>query len=395
MCKRILVMALACFAAAGISACGSGSEKSGTISTEQLLSVYDFNVDDYVTLGDYSHIEVACDESAYEVDDEKFANYVNTYIEQNAKDGVYKTLDKQTVENGDVVNIDYTGTIKGKKFDGGSQDGAHLEIGSGTFIDGFEEKLIGHKVGDTFSIKLKFPDDYWSEDYAGKNVKFKVTIHSIEEKIAFDEMSDEDIAANFEYKTKSEMESSLKESLNNTYQQQKQSEIQKGVIEQLVSVSKAEVPDSLLQAELDDTVNTARDYAENEMGMEFADYLDQYEKVSTEQEYRDKITDEVKKNLEEQLIIDAVIKKEDWTITQAGYDEFLEYCLQSYGMEEEAFYNRYGGKEKLMLVYAENMLISDIMEKAELVAPSDKPEVIPDDSSKKSAEDVSLEKASE
>lgn len=87
------------------------------------------------------------------------------------------------VENGDVVNIDYTGYIDGETFSGGSTNGmgTDLEIGSGSYIEGFEEGVIGHTIGETFDLNLSFPDDYWSEDYAGKDVVFTTTINGIYE----------------------------------------------------------------------------------------------------------------------------------------------------------------------------------------------------------------------
>lgn len=87
------------------------------------------------------------------------------------------------VENGDTVNIDYVGYIDGVEFEGGSTDGAgaDLVIGSGTYIDGFEEGIIGHTVGETFDLNLSFPDDYWNTEYAGKDVVFTVTLNEIYE----------------------------------------------------------------------------------------------------------------------------------------------------------------------------------------------------------------------
>ena len=86
-------------------------------------------------------------------------------------------------ESGQTVNIDFTGYIDGEVFDGGSTDGAgyDLELGSGSFIDGFEDGIVGHNVGDSFTLDLQFPDDYWSSDYAGKDVTFEVTLNGIYE----------------------------------------------------------------------------------------------------------------------------------------------------------------------------------------------------------------------
>ena len=95
-----------------------------------------------------------------------------------------QTLDTEAgtvAENGDKVNIDYTGYIDGEAFEGGSTDGngADLTLGSGSYIDGFEDGVVGHSVGETFDLNLKFPDSYWNSDYAGKDVTFEVTLNGV------------------------------------------------------------------------------------------------------------------------------------------------------------------------------------------------------------------------
>ena len=92
-----------------------------------------------------------------------------------------KQVTDRKVKKGDVVNIDYTGTIDGKEFDGGSASGADLTIGSGTFIDGFEDQLIGKKPGETIQVKVTFPKDYTNADVAGKDAVFETKINYIEE----------------------------------------------------------------------------------------------------------------------------------------------------------------------------------------------------------------------
>ena len=106
---------------------------------------------------------------------------VNDYIQNSVLPyyPVYTKGDKTTVESGDVVNIDYTGTLNGEAFDGGSDTGYNLEIGSGQFIDGFEDGLIGANVGESRDLNLTFPEDYPSADMAGQAVVFHVTVNGI------------------------------------------------------------------------------------------------------------------------------------------------------------------------------------------------------------------------
>lgn len=132
---------------------------------------------DYVELPDYSSIPI--EEAAPSVSDA----YVDTYIQYQLTSNTQKVeiTSRDDVEDGDIANIDYVGKIDGEEFDGGSATGYDLTIGSGSFIDGFEDGLIGAKVGETVTLDLKFPDDYSNEDVAGKDVQFDVTINKIQE----------------------------------------------------------------------------------------------------------------------------------------------------------------------------------------------------------------------
>ncbi len=132
---------------------------------------------DYVELPDYSSIPI--EEAAPSVSDA----YVDTYIQYQLTANTQKVeiTSRDDVQDGDIANIDYTGKIDGEEFSGGSATGYDLTIGSGSFIDGFEDGLIGAKVGETVTLNLKFPDDYSNEDVAGKDVQFDVTVNKIQE----------------------------------------------------------------------------------------------------------------------------------------------------------------------------------------------------------------------
>lgn len=135
----------------------------------------DLNAEDYVTLGEYKGVEVTLDEP--EITDEYLDDYIE-YVQQN--NAVSTPVTDRAVEMGDVVNIDYVGKIDGVAFDGGSAQGSDLTIGSGQFIDGFEDGCIGMKVGETKDVEATFPDPYKNNpDLAGKVAVFTVTVNSI------------------------------------------------------------------------------------------------------------------------------------------------------------------------------------------------------------------------
>ena len=167
--KRIMAVVLAAAMTLGIAGCGK----------KDPAYLSGIKAEDYVELCDYSSIPV--EEAQPSVSDD----YVNMYIQYTLSSSAVteEVTDRDDVESGDIVNIDYTGKIDGKEFDGGSAKGYDLTIGSGSFIDGFEDGLIGKKVGETVDLNLKFPDDYGNTDVAGKDVVFTVKINKISQKV--------------------------------------------------------------------------------------------------------------------------------------------------------------------------------------------------------------------
>lgn len=132
------------------------------------------NVGDYVTLGEYKGIEVTAEAPA--VTDEYLQSYIDYVLQSNM---VTTDITDRAVQNGDFTNIDYEGKIDGVAFDGGTAQGYDLEIGSGSFIPGFEDGLIGAKIGETRDVTVTFPESYPSEEVAGKEAVFTVTVNSI------------------------------------------------------------------------------------------------------------------------------------------------------------------------------------------------------------------------
>lgn len=192
--KKMLAVLLTVAVSMTAVACGDkASEEQGTetvkettetaqqdtTAAEEVTAVggymKDLNAEDYVTLGEYKGVEVTLDEP--EITDEYLDGYIE-YVQQN--NAVSTPVTDRAVEMGDVVNIDYVGKIDGVAFDGGSAQGSDLTIGSGQFIDGFEDGCIGMKVGETKDVEATFPDPYKNNpDLAGKVAVFTVTVNSI------------------------------------------------------------------------------------------------------------------------------------------------------------------------------------------------------------------------
>ena len=192
--KKMLAVLLTVVVSMTAVACGDkASEEQGTETAKETTEtaqqdttaaeavtavggyMKDLNAEDYVTLGEYKGVEVTLDEP--EITDEYLDGYIE-YVQQN--NAVSTPVTDRAVEMGDVVNIDYVGKIDGVAFDGGSAQGSDLTIGSGQFIDGFEDGCIGMKVGETKDVEATFPDPYKNNpDLAGKVAVFTVTVNSI------------------------------------------------------------------------------------------------------------------------------------------------------------------------------------------------------------------------
>ena len=192
--KKMLAVLLTVAVSMTVVACGGkATEEQGTEAVKETTEtaqqdttaaeavtavggyMKDLNAEDYVTLGEYKGVEVTLDEP--EITDEYLDGYIE-YVQQN--NAVSTPVTDRAVEMGDVVNIDYVGKIDGVAFDGGSAQGSDLTIGSGQFIDGFEDGCIGMKVGETKDVEATFPDPYKNNpDLAGKVAVFTVTVNSI------------------------------------------------------------------------------------------------------------------------------------------------------------------------------------------------------------------------
>ena len=218
--KRFAALLLAAAAVVSLAGCGQ---------TKSLAYLKNIKASDYVELSDdYSHVTVEVPAET-EVTDEMVENTINYKLSSSA--AYQEVTDHDTVKKGDTVNIDYTGTKDGKEFSGGSAKDYDLTIGSGSFIDGFEDGLIGHKKGENVTLNLTFPKDYSNTDLAGQDVVFKVTINKIE-KLVTPELTDEWVAEqNIDgVSTVDEFRDYTKKQMQSYYDDSHKSDIQEAIV---------------------------------------------------------------------------------------------------------------------------------------------------------------------
>ncbi len=317
-------------------------------TAEELLSATEYDVSDYVTLMDgYDSLSVTIS-GDYDL---------QAFVEENVL--IYPAeleTDRTTVQEGDIVNIDYVGKQDGVAFDGGTAEGYDLTIGSGTFIDGFEDGLIGCEVGTTVDLDLTFPESYSNEDLAGAAVVFTVTINSIKEEtyITYDEMTDEYINTVFSgyYETVDDMLASAQEYLDSY----RASDVQDAVLEQLLEGCTVVFPEGLLEENVNDLLTSIQESAES-AGMEYEDYVLAYYSsyADTVEEFEAYVQSTMESSLRKEMILEAVIKETGLTLSSTDFNSFISTRMSYYGYEdEEEFYEVYGGEAYLRLVCAEN-----------------------------------------
>lgn len=222
--KRFAALLLAAAAVVSLAGCGQ---------TKSLAYLKNIKASDYVELSDdYSHVTVEVPAET-EVTDEMVENTINYKLSSSA--AYQEVTDHDTVKKGDTVNIDYTGTKDGKEFSGGSAKDYDLTIGSGSFIDGFEDGLIGHKKGENVTLNLTFPKDYSNTDLAGQDVVFKVTINKLE-KLVTPELTDEWVAEqNIDgVSTVDEFRDYTKKQMQSYYDDSHKSDIQEAIVKKLL-----------------------------------------------------------------------------------------------------------------------------------------------------------------
>lgn len=251
---------------------------------------------------------------------------------------------KTIIEEGDVVNIDFIGRMDGEPFEGGSSqgEGYDLTIGSHSFIDGFEEGLIGKEIGGTYELPLAFPDPYErNPDLSGKEVVFEVTVHEIVEYVDA-EWTDAFVQKYTEYDSIDAYKEGTRETLENEKIQNQPSEWQYRVFQAVVEDSEFEYDETELENLKANIMQEYEMYA-SFSGMELADFLQYYMNGISEEEFEQQAGEQAENQLKIQLVIDAISAAEEIGLTEEEYQEGLKGLAEEYGAESpEAFEEQYG-----------------------------------------------------
>lgn len=316
---------------------------------------------DYVNLGQYKGLHYA--PAAVSVTDEE----VNQQIQQvlASQSTTTEITDRTDVQNGDTVNIDYVGTVDGTAFEGGTAQGSDLTIGSGRFIPGFEDQLIGAKVGETTKIKVTFPAEYSNNpDLAGKEAEFTVTINKISKTVT-PELTDTVVQSlpNSTAKTVDEYKESVKKQLADYKQQQADYTKQNTVWQQVMDNAELK---KYPEGEVEQYVKDATDYytqAASVNEMELGDFLTSYYNM-TEEDFNTRIQAEAEEVIKREVVVNAIAEAEKLAISDDEYKEGVERYAANYGFSDTAAFEEQYDKDVIMNSLLTEKVMNFVVENA-------------------------------
>ena len=279
-----------------------------------------------VKLGKYKGIEIQKIE--YKVDKKDVDHELEHMQEHNSR---LVTVDDRPLENGDTATIDFEGFVDGVAFEGGKAEGHELEIGSGTFIPGFEEQLIGMELENEKEIKVTFPKEYFSKDLAGKDATFKVKLHDIKKK-ELPELDDEFAKDVSEFDTLEELKKSIKEKLTKNKEQREKYETEEAVLKAVCEGSKLDIPSGMIELEID---NMLKDFEQrlSYQGLNLEQYLKMIGK--TEEEMRKEYEPQAIEAIKSRLVLEAIMKAEKIEASEEEIKAKMEEMAKSYGKDVE------------------------------------------------------------
>ena len=312
-----------------------------------------------VELGKYKGIEI--EKIEYNVEESDIENNLKQMQEKNAR--VISVEDKP-VENGNIAVIDFEGFVDGKAFEGGKAEGHSLEIGSGSFIPGFEDQVIGMKIDEEKDINVKFPDEYFSKDLAGKDATFKVKVHEIKKK-ELPELDDEFAKDVSEFDTLKELKDSIKERLVKENEQKAKYEKEDAVMKVVTEGMKVDIPAGMVEVEVDNMVKDMEQRMSYQ-GLKLEQYLKMLNK--TEAEFRKDYEPQAVEAIKSRLALEAIIKAEKIEATEKDVKEKLEEMAKNYGKTAEELEKNDNIKEYIKQGIENEKAIEFLVENAKEVA---------------------------
>ena len=290
-----------------------------------------------VTLGKYKG--VAVEKFDTDVTDDEIMAEINKERESNART---ISVDDRAVKDGDMTVIDFEGFVDGVAFDGGKGENYPLTIGSNSFIPGFEAQLVGAKLNEETEVNVTFPEEYQAEELAGKPALFKVTVKEIKEK-ELPELDDEFASEVSEFDTLEEYKADVKTKIGERKETEAKNKKEDAVIEAIIADSKMDIPEPMLETQ---TRQMAEDYAQRlqQQGLSLEQYF-QFTGLTGEK-FLEQMKPAAEKRIQSRLVLEAIVKAENFQVTDEEYDAELEKMAGMYQMEVDKLKEIVGDYEK-------------------------------------------------
>ena len=277
-----------------------------------------------VTLGEYKGIEV--EKASAEVTDEDIEAELKKVQEQNSR---LITVEDRAVEDGDQTVIDFEGSVDGTPFEGGKGEDYPLPIGSHSFIDTFEEQLIGKNIGEECEVHVTFPEEYHAKELAGKPAVFKVTVKEIKRK-ELPELNDEFAGEVSEFETLEEYKNDVKSKLSLKKQKDAATENENHVVDKVVENAQMDIPEPMIDSQVNNMVN---DYARRMQSQGLS--LEQYMQFTgmTIETLKEQMKPQAVKRIQTRLVLEAIVKAENITVSDEAVEKEIADMAESYKME--------------------------------------------------------------
>lgn len=356
------IISLALIACLGTSLVGCGEE--------EFENPYEgLNLSEYVTVGNYIDLEVT--KQKVKVTDDEVQAEIATRLQAASQQVEVK---EGTAALGDSVKISYVGKIDGKAFEGGStgEAGTVITLGSSGYIDGFDDGVIGMKVGEERDLDLRFPDDYWNTDYAGKDVVFTVNLMA---KVVTEaaEYNEEFVKANSTAKTIEDYEALVKKELEEKKELAAENNVKDQLWALIMDGSKVEkYPEDILEATKKESEDYYLSYAE-QYGMELNEFLETYMGMD-EEAYKEYQKEYAEARVAQEMVMYSIAQAEKITVSSSEYDSELKAFMLEQGVDDEAAFEEmygmsfeeYAGKDNLMKTFLLEKVLDFVIDNAKV-----------------------------
>lgn len=293
---------------------------------EPVVLLVEVEVKPEVELGEYKGVEV--EKENFDVTEGNIQDELKNIQERNAR---IVEVEDRAAKDGDILVIDYSGSVDGEEFEGGTAKNQTIEIGSDTFIPGFEEQLIGLNKDDEKDVKVTFPEEYHSEELEGKDAIFKVKVHEIKTK-ELPELDDELAKDVSEFDTLDEVKEDIKKKLEEEAKRKEKAALENAVIDKVCENTEIEVPEVLIEDQIDTNV---RDFSQrlSQQGLQLEKYIELT--GMNMQDFRAQFEEDAKRIAKAELVLDAISEKEGIEATDEELEKDLEEIAKEYNQKIE------------------------------------------------------------